>query len=296
MKKSIVFFVGFFIFTTTFGQDLAFDVLFADPAYCRIAGYQNGNGVLYASATGGVPDYTYVWTDLTTGETAPNATWGGRNVGCYSITVTDLIGSVIMDTICIDSINPIAILSVISDDVLGGPTYYYGTAPANVTFENLSENIPYGGGPPDPWMPYTFKAQGLADPEYSYSLFTDFNYTYEFGGVWTASLIATNRNGCADTTYVSFDIDGPSTINETNTTTEITVLANNATDEISVIKSGEIDPAIIHIYDITGQLILTQNLNSVQTKFAFNLPKGIYLYEVVDAGSSTKLHAGKFAF
>ncbi len=296
MKKTFFFFVTFCTLQSAFSQDLAFDVLSADPAYCRIGGYQNGNGVLYASATGGVPAYTYLWTDLTSGETSTNTTWGGRNVGCYSITITDEVGTIIMDTICIDSINPIAILSVISDDVLGGPTYYYGTAPANVTFENLSENIPYGGGPPDPWTPYSFKPHGLAVPEISYSLLTEFNYNYEFGGVWTASLIATNRNGCADTAYVSLDIDGPLTINETNPTTEITVLSNNATEEISVIKSGENDPEIIHIYDITGQLILTQNLNAVVTKFAFNLPQGIYLYQVVDAGSSTKLFAGKFVF
>ena len=34
---------------------------------------------VYASASGGTPDYDYIWEDLTTGATTTNTTWGGRN-------------------------------------------------------------------------------------------------------------------------------------------------------------------------------------------------------------------------
>jgi len=45
--------------------------------------FQSGNGVVFAAATGGVPDYTYLWTNLETGDTEDNTTWGGLNPGNY---------------------------------------------------------------------------------------------------------------------------------------------------------------------------------------------------------------------
>ena len=59
---------------------LVFSEFGFDPAYCRLYGYQNGNGVAFGAATGGTPDYDYLWTNLDNGATSINSTWGGLNL------------------------------------------------------------------------------------------------------------------------------------------------------------------------------------------------------------------------
>jgi hypothetical protein len=53
-----------FDFTITYPDSLYFVELGTEPAYCRLFSYQSGNGVVYAAAAGGNPDYTYLWTNL----------------------------------------------------------------------------------------------------------------------------------------------------------------------------------------------------------------------------------------
>lgn len=290
--KLVGFLVGFFVLTNTFCQELAFSTVGSDPAHCRIAGYQNGNGVVFAAAEGGTPTYSYLWTNLTTGATSASTTWGGLNVGCYLIEVTDGVGAIISETICIDSINPVANIGVISADVLGGPFYFTGNAPSTVTFDNLSLNIPDPVGP-DAVIRYYFKPYGLASAETSINLSTDFYYTYEYGGVWTASLIAKNKNGCTDTTHVTFTIDGPSKLNESTSNNQFLILPNLLSSQLSVTSSSV---CVLMVYDISGKLIINQLLNTSLTSVAFAFPQGFYLYEVYDVQTSVKIRGGKFVF
>lgn len=295
MKKYVGSLIVVLISSTSFCQDLAFSVLNSDPAYCRTAGYQNGNGVLYAAVEGGVPAYSFLWTDLTTGATSTNSTWGGRNVGCYLIEVTDMEGTTISETICIDSLNPVANMGVISDDVLGGPFYFTGNAPSMVTFHNLSLNVPDPIGP-DAEIRYYFKPHGLASAETSINLSTDFYYTYEFGGVWTASLVAKNMNGCTDTTHLTFLIDGPSALDEMTVEEHITVLPMVNANQLSLNISSNSSPKTLLVYDLSGKLILTQHVTNSTCLVDFNYPSGVYLYEVYDANTTRRIQAGKFIF
>ncbi len=295
MFKTLGFFVGFLILYTSFGQDLAFSELGSSPAYCRTSGAQSGNGTVYAGADGGVPSYTFLWTDLTTGVTTTNSTWGGRNPGCYLIEVTDLVGTTISDVICIDSLNPVANMAVISDDLLGGPIYFTGNAPATVTFENLSLNVPDPVGP-DAVIRYYFKPQGVAAAETSINLATDFYYIYEFGGSWTASLVAKNRNGCTDTVFVNFTIDGPSGVEEVNSSEFFTLLPNSSAKQLWITCPQDSEPFTLNVFDSCGNLVMSEALSDPQSTLNFNFPTGIYFYEMIGQGKDEKIKTGKFAF
>ncbi len=176
-----------------------------DPAYCRLFGYQSGNGVVYAAAAGGTPDYTYLWTNLTTGTTSNNTTWGGLNPGNYQIEVTDDNGCVLTETITVDSLNPVA------DFTLSSPEFtalYEGNAVVNVHFENQSLNY---ANPNDPNADTTF-FWNFDFPD-AWILSTDisetFDVSYTQSGEYNVCLVALNKNGCSDTSCVLINIYDP---------------------------------------------------------------------------------------
>ncbi|MBI3133327.1 MAG: gliding motility-associated C-terminal domain-containing protein [Bacteroidetes bacterium] len=183
-------------FTITQPTELTLVEFGMESASCRLFSYQNGNGVVYAAASGGTPDYTYLWTNLSTGATSDNSTWGGLNPADYMITVTDDNGCVLTQTITLDSLNPIADFDMSS---LGFTVEWEGDAPLEVHFDNLSQNF-----------------SNLNDPNTDTTFFWNFNYdegpwiishdvnesfdtTYYISGTYTICLTALNKNGCSDT-------------------------------------------------------------------------------------------------
>ena len=186
------------------------------PALCRTFGYQNGNGVVFGDVTGGVPDYTYLWTNLTTGETTPNTTWGGRNPGNYQFTVTDAYGCVINSIVFLDSINPQAIFSVNSAQL---NTDNQGTAPVEVEFVNESINFAHAD---DPLSDTTF-FWNLDHPAASWYLthnyFEIIDSTYLARGQSyqvDVCLIALNKNNCSDTACKILTIYEPIKFSDVN--------------------------------------------------------------------------------
>jgi gliding motility-associated-like protein len=168
-------------------------------AYCRLFGSQSGNGVLSGDAIGGVPDYEYIWTNLGTGDSTTNTTWGARNPGMYQFTAIDELGCVMRKTIELDSVNPIAAFTVLSAEL---DANCEGTAPVVVQFTNQSEyfanpnnpnsdttffwNLNHGNFPNDWWITHDINAE------------VDTTYTGE--AIYEACLVAINKNGCTDTT------------------------------------------------------------------------------------------------
>lgn len=188
-----------------------------DPAYCRLYGYQIGNGQVYASASGGSPSYVYEWTEVATGDTWPNSTWGGRNPGEYIITATDDHGCVITKTIKVDSLNPIADFDVISDQLNAD---LKGTAPVEVEFKNTSL---YFANPLNPLADTTF-FWSLDTPNSDWFLTHDYfsliDTTYEAKGVTYEAevcLVAQNHSGCKDTTCKIITIFEPIRFIDVNT-------------------------------------------------------------------------------
>lgn len=184
-------------FTITENPAIDFSEFGFDPAYCRLYDYQNGNGQVYAAAIGGVPDYDYLWTNLATGETVPNSTWGGLNPGDYEITVTDDVGCVMKRTITVDSLNPIADFTVSSDQLNADLN---GTETVFATFTNTSINF---ANPLNPLADTTFFWNFNYDNTgwiLSESFEETFDTLYNGEEVYTVCLVAMNKNGCTDTT------------------------------------------------------------------------------------------------
>jgi gliding motility-associated-like protein len=170
---------------------LSFADLGTEPAYCRLFPFQIGNGQVFASATGGTPDYTYQWIELATGATSTNTTWGARNPGLYQITMTDANGCTLTETIQLDSVSPIA------DFV---PSVTEGTSPVYVEFTNTSQ---YFANPLDPLADTTFFWNLDTDNNTQWYLSQDYfevmDTTYTGENEFNVCLVAINKNGCTDT-------------------------------------------------------------------------------------------------
>ncbi len=188
-----------FDFSIEYPEELGFAELGIEPAYCRLFPFQSGNGVIYAAANGGTPDYTYEWTNMSTGETTTNTTWGGLNPGDYQIKITDDNGCVLYQTITLDSLNPIAAFTPYGPNFDINGEYCHGLVPIDVNFSNQSM---YFANPNDPLADTTFfwnfGHQG-EDWQISHNLADILDTNYDVSGTYTVCLVAQNKNGCTDT-------------------------------------------------------------------------------------------------
>ena len=165
----------------------------AFPAFCRLYEYQKGNGVVFASASGGTGEYDYVWENLSTGETTINTTWGGLNPGQYRITVTDDNGCTLSRNIQVDSLNPKADFELSST---GFTAEWEGASPLDVHFTNISENF---ANPNDPLADTNFIWNfGMGGNVISHDLYEEFDMTYNISGEYEVCLTVVNSNGCTD--------------------------------------------------------------------------------------------------
>ncbi|UKN01010.1 gliding motility-associated C-terminal domain-containing protein [Paracrocinitomix mangrovi] len=201
-------------FTVTEPPPLVFSELGSDPAYCRMFDYQSGNGVVYAAASGGTPDYTYQWVNLTTGDTTVNTTWGGLNYGEYQITVVDDNGCTLIDTVMVDSLNPEADFDMAS---AGFTVEWEGDSPLEVQFSNLSS---YYANPNNPNADTTFfwHFDHPNDPP-GWVISHDVNETFDTiytAGTYTICLVAMNKNGCSDTTCQVIVVHDPVDLDPVN--------------------------------------------------------------------------------
>lgn len=165
-------------------------------SYCRVFSYQNGGGVVYASATGGVPDYDYDWVNLSTGSTSVNSTWGGLNPGDYELTVTDNLECEKKIIVTVDSLNPEAIFTVNSDqlntDLQGTETVYANFVNESINFnDTLNPNS-------DTTFWWNFDTPN-GDWILSKNLNEQFDTSYVGEAVYKVCLVAINHHGCKDT-------------------------------------------------------------------------------------------------
>jgi gliding motility-associated-like protein len=104
-------------------------VLTGDPSQCRGDSFYPGSGTVSATATGGSGTLNYQWVG--NGDTSITNTWGNRTPGWYVLTVTDDNGCTVLDSIFVDSLNPIADFTVNPD---------FGYTPLTVTITDNSDN------------------------------------------------------------------------------------------------------------------------------------------------------------
>lgn len=187
-------------FVITDPAQMVFNDLDFVPSQCRLYSYQNGNGVVYASALGGTGALTYLWTNLGTGQTSTNSTWGGLNPGDYHISVQDGNGCFLVDTVKLDSVNPIASFDVTSAEFLT-PGVCEGTAVVNVNFTNTSQNYIDTNDVNSVATFFWTMDSTNSQPWYlTHDYLEQMDTTYGNAGVYPVCLQVINDNGCEDVT------------------------------------------------------------------------------------------------
>lgn len=203
-------------FTITYPPELVFDDLDYVPSQCRLYSYQNGNGVVFASAVGGTGAPTYLWTNLSTGATTSNSTWGGLNPGDYSIFIQDANGCILTDTVELDSVNPIASFDVTSAEFLTAGVCE-GTAVVNVNFTNTSQNyIDTNDVNSVATFFWTLDSTNNLPWYLTHDFYEQLDTTYGSAGIYPVCLQVINDNGCEDVTCKDMIIYDPLTFTPVN--------------------------------------------------------------------------------
>jgi len=267
-------------FTITEPEELVFAEIGYEPAYCRLFPFQSGNGVVFAAASGGTPDYTYEWTELSTGDTEDNTTWGGLNPGDYQMVVTDDNGCTLTQIITLDSLNPIAAFTPYGDGLDMNGEFCHGLVPIDVSFSNQSLNF---ANPNDPLADTTFfwhyGYQGeLWQINHDYSAILDTSYTEK--GTYTVCLVAQNKNGCTDTACTDLILCDPLIFAPVNVFTPDLDGINDVftfefvSQAVKTFNATILDRWGVKIYEITE---ITQGWDGTD-KQGNNVTDGVYFY------------------
>jgi hypothetical protein len=268
-----------------------------NPAYCRASGDISGNGVVYADGSSLLGSITYLWENLTTGETTDNSTWGGRNPGDYQITITDENGCTAKRIITVDSINPIASFNIISDDIWEIPYGYAGNAPVYIKCHNTSTGY---ANPIDP-ASETDDFFRWHVGNYAEWITTGLDYepevTFSFENVWGIKLVVETPGGCLDTSHQFIAVFGPLS-NAVNSEIRTIFVNPNSNDKtLKFTKTGFDNSKIrVFIYDISGNLLVESDLEEYETTLFFNMPKGTYIYKFIEESNSQIILTGKFVY
>lgn len=292
--KKVLFILLLLTATSGSTQQLSFAEIGSEPAYCRKYYYQSGNGVVWAAVTGGVPDYDYTWVNLESGNVLNGMLMGGLNPGYYEITVTDAVGTMIKDTVYVDSLNPVASFDIISSDFFPYPDGWVSVGGYSIAeFVNTSSAFAI---PNNPNADTTFFWSWDA-PNEPWVISHDYNEVYYKGygpGLYHPSLICMNKNGCTDTTSATLIVFGPVGIEEVPDDSFF-MLNPIPSQQTLQYNSGGVQAKKLVIYDLQGKLISTFTLDSYSGEIIFNQPTGMYVYELLDQNNKTLSH-GKFVY
>ena len=263
-------------FTINQPDEMVFSQLGFDPAFCRLHEFQSGNGVVYAAAAGGVPDYTYEWLDLETLETSENSTLGGLNPGYYRITITDANGCILTETVEVDSVNPIAAFDAISDQL---DENCEGTELVVAQFVNQSENF---ANPNDAAADTVFH-WNLNHPnaawQFSGDYFEVFDTSYVGEAIYEVCLAVMNKNGCVDTACKEIIVHVQPEFVAPNIFTPGNGVNDEFTFEFRTLGIKEFHCVIVNRWGVT-----VAELNSITdgwdgtNKGGENCPDGVYFY------------------
>ncbi len=268
-----------------FAQDLTIQVG-TSPAYCRTAGYQYGNGAIFVAAMGGTPPYVYEIKNLTTGQNCHNTTCIG-NPGFYQIQVTDAVNISVVDTVFLDSINPIADFDIISADLNLVDGVFIGVNAAVVSFENKS-NVPEFPPPslvPDSSFLWHFNYGGLGIWQ-SFEAWDIPDTTYGIG-THEVCLIHQNFNHCRDTACQKIVIypEGHQGFD----------LFSDFGNQVLVAVNPDFGPDTqLYIYNVMGQMVLEVPLDDQINTISFNASRGVYVYQYLKNGLPVK--RGQFLY
>lgn len=175
-----------------------------DPAYCRTASFQNGNGVVYGFALGGAGNFTYKWENIQTGAFTNTTTWAGRNPGTYRLSVLDQNNCLVSEIVELDSVSPIAAFTVQSAN-FDEPGIYAGTEDVKIKLTNESQFFSNPNNPQsDTIFVWNLNTNSATDSKWFFTFDIDAkpDTTYEGEDIYKVCLVAKNYNDCRDTSCV----------------------------------------------------------------------------------------------
>jgi len=183
------------------------------PTYCRTAGFQKGNGEVTVTTAGagfsGTGNVTYLWENLENGDKDDVTTFIVNVPGQMLVTLTDENNCKYIDTVLVDSLNPIAAFSATSDQ-FHGPGEFEGTEATLggvLDIQFVNESL-YFSKPSYPLSDTVFKINLDAenDPNefggwlFSYDYNEKIKTKYTGEKEYLVCYVAKNFNGCTDTT------------------------------------------------------------------------------------------------
>ncbi|UKN01114.1 hypothetical protein K6119_15400 [Paracrocinitomix mangrovi] len=291
---TLLLFVSHFTVAQT---PLHFVELGAEPAQCRLYNYQSGNGVVYAAVAGGVPSYDYVWININTTDSTTNSTWGGLNPGWYTIKVTDAVGDTLVDSVYVDSLNPHSSFDISSNQPFTGLSgLVIGEAPLAVDLEITNQQwLAYPNWPmfDNRFFRWKLGNQGWTD---SLSLADAFQQNMHFNtqSIQEVCLAVWNKNSCADTSCVSFNILFPSSF-VSGPNTLATISSNKSQNQITVFLEEEGQYEFL-IYSSQGILLENHTIDELCNVLPFYKSSGNYIYQLKNKLTGEVLEASQFLF
>jgi hypothetical protein len=234
------------------------------PADCN--GKPTGSAT--ALAAGGVAPYTYVWSNITPGNTS---TISNVLAGDYTVTITDSQGCANTSNVTVTEPTAITLGSstIIAQSTVNNPS---GSITVNVT----------GGTPPYSYLWNTTPIQ------------TTNSATELTSGEYI--LTVTDNNGCSQT----FTFIVPNTVSlDEISSSEITIYPNPFSNSL-FIKVNELNDGIssFFIFDVTGKKIISEiNSSAKNGLYEINtsaLPVGIYFLQITQNNKNITKKIVKF--
>lgn len=289
MKKTAV--LCALLLSLSVHAQMYFSTIGSEPSSCRTSGSQLGDGVVYAGVDGGQAPITYMWEELATGATSSSTTWGMRKPGYYKITATDANSAVIIDTVRVDSINPVANFTASGSSLAGGGVLYYGVAPVTVTFDNLSTGIPAIIPFPQTDTVFQWQFTQFSNWQVDYD-WTQHQFTYDYAGYYGITLFVRNKNGCEDTGYIQIFLDGPAGIEDE----EKSLIISRSDENLSIAYTGDFDQKQLVFYNLGGKMLKKEVFYGENATISWNFGNGTFIFKCLDSGTGELITAGKFVF
>ena len=292
MKFAILFFSLLFNSLYSSAQTFSYSIDI-QPSFCRTASFQNGNGSLSAVVTGST-NYATNWYTGAGNPIASTTTIGGLNPGLYVLEVVDSTGgNYVVDSVYLDSINPIADFTVVSSELIDlGNDEYKGYNSANVTFGNNSSGYAQPSNP-NSSIVFQWNFDNNNGGGWFFSFDTNsVNNTYGVG-IYEVALLAKNFNDCRDTAFAKISVFATSADIESFGTDGFMVIPNFNSKYIDVIQEASVN-STVKIFNMQGQLISSNELIDTQNLIHFDQPKGTYIYQIVK--NSDVIYSNKFQF
>lgn len=287
-----------FIFTTLIGTyqfaqtPLHFVELGSEPAYCRTTGYQSGNGIIWAAVTGGTPDYTYLWTELNSGNNSPLSTWAGLNPGLYQIIVTDSQGAILIDTVEVDSVNPEASFNVTGGEFDAENNQFEVVVPTELQLTNTSQPDLFEPWPAEASSRWYSSVDGWGD-SLTFQQSKYYSVWYEAAGNEEICLVYWNKNNCVDT--ACYKICARFSESQFIDQEQVFAYPDLEQQELVVYNLTGMD-YFVNVYDSSGKLVFEIDLCCGIHKRILTVSNGIYICHFFNKTTGEVVKVEKYLF